>query len=341
MLRFLVATIFLGVLFAPLDSKTVLITGGAGLIGSQVNKRFVEEGYNTVVLDNLSTGDVRAVIKGKFVHGDLSDIKLVDSIFAKHSIDLVIHLAGSLYVGESVRDPIKYYKNNLVNSIQLFDVMLKYGVKKLIFSSSSTVFGHPQNIIVDEKSKKIPENPYGRSKLMVEDVLSDLDKAYGFRSIVLRYFNAAGGDPERRIKNYNSNCNQLIPILLRCAKNPEQVFHIFGTDYPTPDGTCIRDYIHTDDLARAHLAAARRLFSRKTSSSYNLGNCRGYSVSEVIKAVEQVTSKKLRVVPAERRPGDAFAIITDYSKAANELNWQPKYNLFSIISDAWTAEGNN
>ena len=242
-------------------AKCVLVTGGAGFIGSVVNEKLHQHGYDTIVLDNLSRGNQDTVRHGIFIKGDIADKALLDHIFNTYSIDAVMHFAAFLDVGESMTDPLKYYSNNVASTIHLLDTMHTHHINVFIFSSSATIFGLPNCDAINEKQPYHPINPYGESKLMIETILHDLSRAYGLRFCALRYFNAAGGDPSGYIKNYKTKENNLIPILLRSLKQPQGSLTIFGTDYPTKDGTCVRDYIHVDDLASAHLLAMEKLFA--------------------------------------------------------------------------------
>ncbi len=321
-----------------MKNKTVLIVGGAGFIGSMVNKTLNEAGYRTVVLDNLSTGNRKAVTRGTFVEGDIGDPIVLKKIFKEHAVDAVMHFAALIDVGESVKDPLKYYKNNVSNTVQLLQTMLEYGVKTFIFSSSAAVYGAPLEKKIKETRPCRPLNPYGESKLMVEYILRDCNLAYGLKYSSLRYFNAAGGDPSGEIKNFKIKESNLIPLALRSLINPQGSLTIFGTDYPTPDGTCIRDYIHVYDLATAHLLAMEQLFSGNDSTIYNLGNGCGYSVKEVTNAVEKVTGKKLNLLQGERRAGDPSILVADSKKAERELGWTQRFSsLDKMIDDAWKA----
>lgn len=311
--------------------------GGAGFIGSHVNEKLNRSGYETIVLDNLSSGNRKAVLHGTFIEGEVGNRALLEQIFTEHKIDAVMHFAAFLQVGESVVDPLKYYQNNVAGTLNLLEVMLKHHVKVFIFSSTAAIFGVPEADYITENHPQHPINPYGQTKLMVETILRDLDRAYGLRYTALRYFNAAGGDPEGQIKNYNMGQINLIPIVLQSIKQHKPVT-IFGTDYPTRDGTGVRDYIHVDDLASAHIKAMERLFTGAPSTSYNLGNGQGYSVREVIVAAEKVTSQKVDVIEGARRPGDPAQLLADSEKAYNELGWKPHYPaLEDMITHAWKA----
>lgn len=320
-----------------LVSQCVLVVGGAGFIGSHVNEKLYRSGYETIVLDNLSSGSRKAVLHGAFIQGDIADRALLEKIFSTYKIDAVMHFAAYLQVGESVTQPLKYYQNNVAATLNLLEVMLKHNVKIFIFSSSAAIFGIPKEKYVKEDHPCHPINPYGQTKLMVETILADLDPACGLRYTALRYFNAAGGDPEGLIKNEGTSQQNLIPIVLRSIRQKGTVT-IFGTDYPTPDGTGVRDYIHVDDLASAHIKAMERLFKGSGSACYNLGSGRGYSVREVITAAEKVTGHHVSVLEGPRRAGDPPHLLADSEKAYRELGWKPQYpQLEKIISDAWRA----
>ena len=316
----------------------ILVTGGAGFIGSQVNKQLHQAGYSTVILDNLSCGNRESVIKGHFIQGDIDDGLLLKKIFRDFPIDIVMHFAAFLDVGESVKSPLKYYENNVAKTLKLLEAMLESNVKKLIFSSSAAIFGYPLEVPLKESHPTQPINPYGSSKLMVEKILQDFDSAYDLKSCSLRYFNAAGGDPDGEIKNYKMQDSNLIPLALRSLKESNRSLTVFGTDYPTQDGTCVRDYIHIYDLAEAHIAAMQHLLAGNPSSQYNLGNGQGFSVREVLNTIEKVTGKSLPIIEGERRPGDAPVLIADASKAHRELQWKPQFpDLPIIVEHAWKA----
>lgn len=322
----------------PLQSNYILVVGGAGFIGSHINEMLHRQGYQTIVLDNLSLGCQAAADHGIFVKGDIADADLLDRLFTQYKIDAVMHFAAFKDVGESVKEPLKYYQNNVSNTLTLLSAMIRHEVKVFIFSSSASIYGMPQENILTEHHPCHPINPYGETKLIVENILKDFDKAYGLRSCSLRYFNAAGGDPEGKIKNCFSKDSNLIPIILRTIGNPERSVTIFGTDYPTPDGTCIRDYIHIEDLGTAHIAAMNHLLNGAPSSCYNLGSGRGFSVREVIAAVEKVTGQKINVKEGPPRPGDPPILVASNRKALEELGWKPAYpSLEVIIEHAWKA----
>ncbi|MBA3603678.1 MAG: UDP-glucose 4-epimerase GalE [Parachlamydiaceae bacterium] len=322
----------------PVKNKTILIVGGAGYIGSHVNKLLYLHGYDTVVFDNLSHGDSRNVLYGSFFEGDLENASDLKNLFKAHSFDGVMHFAALTDVGESIRNPAVYYRNNVSNTLNLLDIAVENGVKFFVFSSSAAIFGMPIKDLIDEQHSRSPINPYGHSKLIVEAMLQDYDQAYGLKSCSLRYFNAAGADPECEIVWYDRKENNLIPLLLKSLKDPSKKVTLFGTDYPTVDGTCIRDYIHVYDLAEAHIRGLEKLMTTQTSSSYNLGNGRGFSVYEVVRAVEKVTGKSLQIIEGPRRPGDPAILVADSKKASLELGWKPQYSeIETMIEHAYKA----
>jgi UDP-arabinose 4-epimerase len=315
---------------------TALVTGGAGYIGSHVCKALARAGYQPVVLDNLQYGHEWAVKWGPLAKGDILDRARLDDIFATYLPEAVIHFAAYAYVGESVTNPGKYYRNNFVGSLTLLEAMRDHGVDKIVFSSTCATYGVPEVLPINEVTPQQPINPYGASKAMVERVLSDFGAAHALRSIVLRYFNAAGADPENEIGESHDPETHLIPLLLDAASGRRKNVTVFGTDYPTRDGTCIRDYIHVSDLADAHVKALRALLDGGGSSIYNLGNGRGFSVKEVIGAVERVTGLAAPVILGDRRPGDPAALISDASKARDELQWRPQFaGIDEIVRMAW------
>lgn len=319
-----------------MSSKTILIVGGAGFVGSHVNKMLQNHGYQTVVFDNLSLGDRRTILKGEFFQGDMASVSDLEKAFSKYSFDAVMHFAALIDVGESLIKPADYYRNNVANTLNLLEIMGRHSVKNFIFSSSAAIFGMPKEKLISETHPCDPINPYGETKLIVEKMLRDFGHAYGIKSSCLRYFNAAGGDPEGEIKNFKKKETNLIPIILRSLKSKSSVT-IFGTDYPTPDGSCIRDYVHVNDLGAAHITAMEHLFKNGTSTFYNLGNGQGYSVKEVIYAVEKITGLKVNSVEGARRPGDPPILVADSQKAHQELEWVPKYKLEEMIEHSWMA----
>lgn len=321
-----------------MNKKTILVVGGAGYIGSHVNKMLNRAGYNTIILDNLSRGNAKAIMQGTFVEGDMADESLLDRIFNQYPIEAVMHFAAFTDVGESMVEPLKYYRNNVANTLCLLDAMRRHQVRTFIFSSTAAIFGVPQQDSINEDHDCNPINPYGESKLTLEKILHDLNRANILRSCCLRYFNAAGGDPEGEIKYYQRKESNLIPKILQSLLKDDGVVTIFGTDYPTIDGTCIRDYIHIEDLGQAHILAMEQLLKGASSNCYNLGNGKGFSVREVITAAEKVTGKQIRVVEGPRRPGDPAILVSNAYKAEKELGWNPKYSsLESMIDHAWKA----
>ncbi len=314
----------------------ILIVGGAGYIGSHINKKLSQQGYETVVFDNLSFGHADFVEWGIFHKGDLSDIDDIREVFKKYPIDAVMHFAAFTYVGESVEDPQKYYLNNLRNTLNLLQVMLEEKVKYFVFSSTCATYGNPEEIPITENHPQNPINPYGKAKLMVEQVLADYTRVYDLNYVSLRYFNAAGADPDVEIGELHEPETHLIPLILDAATGRRDNIQIFGTDYPTPDGTCIRDYIHVMDLADAHIKALEYLQSGGESEVFNLGNGQGFSVREVIETARKVTGRKIKVEEVDRRPGDPPVLVGSSDKAREILDWNPKYlDLSLIIETAW------
>lgn len=317
----------------------VLVVGGAGYIGSHMVVRLLEDNIDVMTLDNLSGGYRDSVLGGEFIEGDLNDIKLLDKVFSKNKYDAVMHFASFIEVGESIHSPAKYYNNNVTNTLNLLDAMVKHGVKNFIFSSTAAIFGEPEYVPVDEKHSMNPINPYGQTKLMVEKILADYDRAYGLKSVCLRYFNAAGADHQTRIGERHVPESHLIPLVLQAASGRRESISIFGQDYDTPDGTCIRDYIHICDLCDAHLLSIKALQSSNKSAAYNLGNGNGFSVKEVIDTAKKVTGKEFNVVITESRAGDPARLVADASLARQELKWKPVFSsLDKIIEHAWLWE---
>ena len=321
-----------------MNDQNILIVGGAGYIGSHINKMLHKAGYRTVILDNLSNGNKKTVKYGEFIEGDLGDKQLLDRIFKEYPIKAVMHFAAFIDVGESISHPIKYYQNNVTNTLSLLETMIKNACMTFIFSSTAAIFGHPHSLPMTEEHPCHPINPYGETKWMIEKILRSCDTAYGLKSCCLRYFNAAGGDPEGEINNYQKQSTNLIPLLLKNLKSGTGALTVFGSDYPTKDGTCIRDYIHIDDLGTAHIKGLEQLLSGKPSSYYNLGNGNGYTVREVIHAAEKVTGKRAHINEGPRRQGDPPQLIADSKKAYKDLNWKPQYPaLETMIQHAWIA----
>jgi UDP-glucose 4-epimerase len=317
----------------------LLIIGGAGFIGSHMLLYLKEKKVNVKILDNLSTGYRDSLVYGEFIYGDLSDQSFLDNLFSSIKFDAVIHFAASIEVGESLINPSKYYENNLVNTINLLNSMIRYKVLKLIFSSTAAIYGTPLYSPIDELHSKLPINPYGKSKLMVENILEDFDFAYGLKSVCLRYFNAAGADPEGRVGESHNPETHLIPLVLKAANKKTNHIKIYGNEYKTPDGTCIRDYIHVLDLVKAHWLALESLFSSQESRQYNLGNGNGFSVLEIIKTAEIVTGRKIPYKFTQARSGDPAILISDSKKIKEELGWVAIYpDLKSIITHAWHWE---
>ncbi len=318
---------------------TILVVGGAGYIGSHMVKMLLRTGYQVIVLDNLSGGYRDAVIGGDFVWADLADRPTLARLFKGYQFDGVMHFASFIEVGESVRHPGKYYQNNIANTLNLLDTMVKHDVNKFIFSSSAAIFGEPQYTPIDEQHIKHPINPYGRSKWLIEQILSDYDHAHQLKSICLRYFNAAGADPEGQLGERHSPETHLIPLVLRAASGQHSHITMFGQDYQTTDGTCVRDYVHVNDLCQAHLLSLEHLLSGANSAAYNLGNGQGFSVQQVIDVSQEVTGREIPVVIGERRPGDPAKLVADSKLAQQKLAWSPQYaDLKTIISHAWQWE---
>ncbi len=307
----------------------ILVTGGAGYIASHVIKLLGDLGYkDIVVIDNLSTGKKDAILYGKLYEADLNNTNIIDEIFRKEKIDVVMHFAAAIRVDESVRDPLKYYKNNTINTINLAGIALKNAVKKFIFSSTAAVYGEPNQSIVNEDSPLKPINPYGYSKLMSEQVIKDIHNANpGFNYVILRYFNVAGADPDLRIGQNTPNATHLIKVAVQTALGLREHIEIYGTNYNTPDGTAIRDYIHVLDLAQAHIDALKL----DGSDIFNIGYGRGYSVREVIDAVKEVSKVNFKVIDGPRRAGDPEALIADSSKIKKILGWKPRYDNLNLI----------
>jgi len=321
--------------------STILITGGAGYIGSHVVKELLSQGHQPIVYDNLQTGHLKTIKKTLFIQGDLADREKLRQTFQSYSIDSVMHFAASSLVGESVKDPLKYFNNNVRNSIQLIEVMKEFNVKKIVFSSSAAVYGEPEKIPITEEHPCIPTNPYGETKWIFERVLQFFHEAGKLDYISLRYFNAAGADPGGELGEDHSPETHLLPLCLKAAITGEAI-PIFGKDYSTPDGTCIRDYIHVTDLAQAHILALQRLDQRGNAGVYNLGNGNGYSVSEVIEMVRKVTGKKIITLDSPRREGDPARLVASSEKIKKDLNWVPKYpDLETIVETAWQWHQNH
>ncbi|NLM76278.1 MAG: UDP-glucose 4-epimerase GalE [Clostridiaceae bacterium] len=315
---------------------SVLVTGGAGYIGSHMVAELLDNKENVVVFDNLEKGHRKAVLGGKFYEGDLRDKEALDKVFKENDIEAVIHFAAASLVGESVTNPVKYYNNNVYGTLCLLEKMKEYNVDKIIFSSTAATYGEPENVPILESDRTLPTNPYGESKLAVEKMLKWCDRAYGIRYTALRYFNAAGAHTSGEIGEDHRPETHLIPIILEVALGKRETIQIFGDDYDTPDGTCIRDYIHVMDLVNAHLLALNRLRNGGKSTVYNLGNGKGFSVKQVIEAARNVTGHKIPQTVAPRRAGDPAVLVASSEKIIKELDWKPKYDdLNTIIASAW------
>lgn len=319
--------------------RAILVTGGAGYIGTHAVKQLQQQGLQVVVLDNLIYGHrdlVEKTLNADLVVGDICDRALLDRVFKRYAIDAVMHFAAFAYVGESVQDPEKYYWNNVIGTLSLLQAMRKAGVNKFVFSSTCATYGVPDVIPITEDQPQNPINPYGRSKWMVEQVLADYETAYGLKSVCFRYFNAAGADPDGTLGEDHSPETHLIPIVLEAAAGQREAVAILGTDYPTPDGTCIRDYIHVADLAQAHVLGVQYLLGGGESQVFNLSNGNGFSVREVIETAQAVTGRPITVIEQARRPGDPPVLVGSGAKAWQVLGWQPQYaELADIVNHAW------
>jgi len=314
----------------------ILIVGGAGYIGSHVNKELNKRGYETIVYDNLVYGHREAVKWGVFEYGDLRDTARLEQVFNKYDIEAVFHFAAFAYVGESVIDPSKYYNNNVSATINLLDVMVRHKVNYFVFSSTCATYGQPEKMPITEDMPQMPINPYGASKLMVERILDDYEKAYGLYSVCLRYFNAAGCDPDGEIGEMHDPETHIIPLVLDAAIGKRKSVKVFGTDYPTKDGSCIRDYIHVLDLADAHIKALDYMKKENVSDRFNLGTSNGTSVIEIIEAAKRVTGRDIKVEYVERRAGDPAELIGSNAKARMVLGWIPFHSdIEEIVKDAW------
>ena len=317
----------------------VLVVGGAGYIGSHMVKLLGRHGCEVTVLDDLSAGYRDAVLTGRFVLGDLGDRSLLDAVLGANRFDGVMHFASHIQVGESVRDPARYYSNNVFKTQCLLDAMVAHQINCFIFSSTAAIFGEPVRMPIDEEHPKNPINPYGRGKWMVEQMLDDYAAAYGLQAVRLRYFNAAGADPEGELGERHQPETHLIPLVLQAASGRRSHITVFGTDYDTPDGTCIRDYIHVSDLCEAHWLALQRLWKGGGGGAFNLGNGNGFSVQQVIDVAQAVTGRKIAVMQGERRPGDPARLVADSRRAQTELGWVPQYaDLATIVEHAWRWE---
>ncbi|MCL1465146.1 UDP-glucose 4-epimerase GalE [Argonema galeatum] len=319
--------------------STILVTGGAGYIGTHAVLALKRAGYEVIVLDNLVYGHrelVEDVLQVKLIVGDTNDRTLLDELFATHNIAAVMHFAAYIAVGESVVEPGKYYRNNVTGTLTLLEAMVAASVKKFVFSSTCAVYGEPQKVPIPEDHPYNPMSPYASSKLMVERILADFDVAYGLKSVIFRYFNAAGAEPTGLLGEDHNPETHLIPLVLLAALGKRESITILGTDYPTPDGTGVRDYIHVCDLADAHVLGVKYLLKGNNSEIFNLGNGNGFSVREVIETGKAVTGRDFKVVESDRRPGDVPVLVGSSDKAKQNLGWSPQYlDLREIVMHAW------
>jgi UDP-glucose 4-epimerase len=314
----------------------ILVCGGAGYIGSHMVKLLLGRGHDVTVFDNLSTGHREALVGGRFESGDLGDPAAIDRVLGATQFDAVMHFAAFIRVEESVAQPGKYFRNNFANAINLLDGMARHGVRRFIFSSTAAVYGEPKYVPVDESHPREPINPYGLSKRMVEDALGYYAEAYGLKSVPLRYFNAAGADPDGQLGPRHDPLTHLIPLVLRAAAGVNPNIKVFGRDYPTRDGTAVRDYIHVVDLCEAHLAAIEYLVNGGESRAFNLGVGRGFTVQEVIDAVRRVTGRDFEVIDEGRRPGDPSELIANPALANSVLGWKARYvDIDGIVAHNW------
>jgi len=316
--------------------KTILVAGGAGYIGSHMVALLVKRGYEVVVADNLRTGHWQAVKGARRLYvGDLRDAAFLNRVFGENHIDGVINFAAFSLVGESVTDPLKYYENNVEGAVSLLSAMRAHGVDKIVFSSTAATYGEPEKQPIEESDRTEPTNPYGATKLAIENMLKWCDRAYGIHYVALRYFNAAGSDTEAGIGEDHDPESHLIPLVMKTALGQRDHIGIYGEDYPTPDGTCIRDYIHVKDLAQAHLLALEYLARGGESDVFNLGSGNGYSVRQIIETARRITGREIRATAEPRRGGDPSVLIASNKKAAERLGWHPALGLDQIVSDAW------
>jgi UDP-glucose 4-epimerase len=317
----------------------VLVVGGAGYIGSHMVRSLLDSGHQVTTFDNLATGHADAVTGGELVIGDLGNPRQIQDALDRGGFDAVMHFASFIEVGESVADPGKYYRNNVSNTLSLLDAMVHSGVRRFVFSSSAAVYGTPRYSPLDEDHPCEPINPYGMTKWMVEKILADYARAYGMQSISLRYFNAAGADPAGRLGERHDPESHLIPLVLQAASGRREAIEVYGRDYDTPDGTCVRDYIHVVDLCDAHLLALESLSSDSGFRVYNLGNGDGFSVQQVIDTARSVCGGDIKVIEGNRRPGDPPVLVADATRARTDLGWRPRYTrLDTIIEHAWAWE---
>ena len=316
--------------------KTILVAGGAGYIGSHMVALLVKRGYEVVVADNLRTGHWQSVKGARRLYvGDLRDAAFLNRVFGENHIDGVINFAAFSLVGESVTDPLKYYENNVEGAVSLLSAMRAHGVDKIVFSSTAATYGEPEKQPIEESDRTEPTNPYGATKLAIENMLKWCDRAYGIHYVALRYFNAAGSDTEAGIGEDHDPESHLIPLVMKTALGQRDHIGIYGEDYPTPDGTCVRDYIHVKDLAQAHLLALEYLARGDESDVFNLGSGNGYSVRQIIETARRITGREIRATAEPRRGGDPSVLIASNKKAAERLGWRPALGLDQIVSDAW------
>lgn len=319
---------------------TILVAGGAGYIGGVCVEKLLEKGYKVVIVDSLVTGHKENINPGAtFYKGSIGDKKFFKDVLEKEKPEVVFHFAGLIQVGESVKEPDKYFENNLVEAKYMLDMMIEVGVKKVVFSSTAAVYGTPKRVPIDENDPKIPINPYGEAKRSFELILQRYHEAYGLKYYIFRYFNAAGATEKNKEEHVPET--HLIPLIMQVALGQRDAIHIFGTDYDTPDGTCIRDYVHVVDIIQAHLLAIKHM-EKEPTGIYNLGNGGGYSVREVIETVKKVSKKDFKVIESERRPGDPARLVASAEKVKKELGWKPEFpELEKIIETAWRAETKN
>ncbi|MEI4801437.1 UDP-glucose 4-epimerase GalE [Bacillus sp. NPDC077411] len=321
----------------------ILVLGGAGYIGSHAVKELLDRGYHVLVIDNLSTGHRHSVdMRAVFVEGNIGDCMLLERIFTQYNIEVVMHFAASCLVGESISKPLEYYENNVINTFHLLKVMIKNNIKKIIFSSTCATYGLAETEFLNEESPPSPINPYGRSKLIVEQMIDDCFKVCGLEYIILRYFNVAGADFSGRIGEHHDPETHLIPNIFLHLLGKSKHIAVFGNDFRTVDGTCIRDYIHVLDLVEAHILSLQALLnSSSVGKVYNIGNNKGYSVKQIIEECERLTNKKATIVYEERREGDPPYLVASAKKIGEELGWVPKYSLEDMLRSAWQWHRNN
>ncbi|MGA1773810.1 MAG: UDP-glucose 4-epimerase GalE [Flavobacteriaceae bacterium] len=322
-----------------MNKPLILIAGGAGYIGSHMVKRLRADSFNVLVLDNFLTGFRDSLLGAPYVEGSIGDATLLEQLFSRHPVEAVINFASLIAVGESVQKPDLYYRNNVAETLVLLETMVRHGINKFLFSSTAAVYGSPDHVPVCETATKAPVSPYGRSKWMIEQVLEDFDRAFNFRSVALRYFNAAGADPDGELGERHDPETHLIPLALQVASGRRAQLDVYGDDYPTPDGTCIRDYIHVVDLCEAHRLALDHLLSGGESCAFNLGNGQGFSVNQVINTVEAVTGRNVTTRTCPRRSGDPPILVASSDAIRAKLGWSPRRaELAKIVEDAWRFE---